>query len=262
MRACSSRRFFGSLKLPIRRKNRIPKNGKRTISSSQAIAAVGFRSRGMKISASTTIATCATRLRIQIRLARSEPSIVRSGYRHPASRRTVSAAESPGEDYSGRRRSVTSLTPGPTTVPTIRAPYRSYLAWYAASIRACVAASIARSKTTRRTLPPIADLAVAARDGATEPVARRPGRGADVDVAGIPDAPDGDEGAHRAVAAAGADLQLVRRVDGLQLARGELFHGGVLSISSARRAHSSRPVAPWESGRNPHNSRSSRMPRV
>ena len=53
----------------------MPTNGIRKIASSQAIAAVGLRRRGMMISANTMIATCATRLRSQIRLARSEPSM-------------------------------------------------------------------------------------------------------------------------------------------------------------------------------------------
>ncbi len=63
-------RDFGSLMLPITRYSTMPTNGMRKIASSQAIAAVGLRCRGMKMSASTLIARSAKNAIVQIRLAR------------------------------------------------------------------------------------------------------------------------------------------------------------------------------------------------
>src|SRR5687768_2472051 len=53
----------------------------------------------------------------------------------------------------GRSRNVVSSASGPVTVPTILAPYRSYLAWYAASIAAC-ASGAASAKVTSFSTPP------------------------------------------------------------------------------------------------------------
>ena len=54
--ACLSRRFFGSFALPRIRKNRMPTKGMKKMASSHAIAAVGFRSRGMTMIAVILIA--------------------------------------------------------------------------------------------------------------------------------------------------------------------------------------------------------------
>ena len=68
MRACSSIRDFGSLMLPITRNRMMPTNGMRKIASSQAMAAVGLRCRGMKMSASTLMARSTKKAIVQIRL--------------------------------------------------------------------------------------------------------------------------------------------------------------------------------------------------